>query len=204
MNNNNKQSAHSKLIRKIQEVFPMNEEELRIFSERITVKNYKKGEILMTEGQTIDRVFFVIEGLVREFSLNDGKDRSIFFYLENQMVRLLGKNKSPEKSSHYLECLEDSTICVAYSRPDDEAFIRKYPRFETLCLILTEEIFKQSQNILEDYIHLSPLERYQTLLEKRPELVQRVPQQYLASYLGYTAESLSRIKKRLLKKITKN
>lgn len=191
------QTPQEKLISRIHQIFPMNEEEVRVFSERISVKQYQKGDILMSEGQRIDRAFFIIEGLVRQFTLNDGKDKSVFFYMENQMVRLNGKGPEIDKSSYYLECLEDSTICVAYSRPDDDEFVQKYPRFQTLCLILTEDIFKQSQDILEDYIHLNPLDRYQVLIEKRPELVQRVSQQHLASYLGYTPESLSRIKKRM-------
>lgn len=175
----------------------MNEEEVKVFSERIIVKHYLKGDTLISEGQTNDKAFFLIDGLVRQYTLKDGKDKTVFFYLENQMIRLLEKDSNQDKSSYYLECLENSTICVAYSRPDDEEFIKKYPRFQTLCLILMEDIFKQSQNILEDYIHITPLERYQSLLDKRPELAKRVPQQHLASYLGYTPESLSRIKKRL-------
>jgi len=194
------QTAYLKLIARIQEIFPMTDEEEQVFTDRITVKEFKKGSVLISEGQIIDKAFFIIEGLVRQYTLSNDKDKSVFFYIENQMIRLLGKDSNPGVSSYYLECLEDSIICVAYSRPDDEEFIQKYPRFQTLCLILMEDIFKQNQDILEDFIHLTPLERYQMLLENRPELVQRIPQQYLASYLGYTPESLSRIKKRIFEK----
>ena len=188
------------LIARIVKIFPMSEEEIRVFSDRITVKQFDKGDILIREGDPIDRAFFVLEGIVRQFTLHDGKEKSVFFYVENQMIRLTGKENTAPQSSYYLECLEDSQICVAHSRADDQEFIQKYPRFESLCRILTEDIFKQSQDALEDYIHCNPLDRYQMLLEKRPDLVQRVSQQHLASFLGYTPESLSRIKKRIFTK----
>lgn len=190
----------NELVNRIAKIFPMTEEEIRVFSDRITVKQFNKGDLLIREGDRIDRAFFVIEGIVRQFTLHDGKEKSVFFYVEDQMIRLTGKDSTATHSSHYLECLEDSKICVAHSRADDQEFIQKYPRFESLCRILTEDIFRQSQDTLEDYIHCNPLDRYQMLLEKRPDLVQRVSQQHLASFLGYTPESLSRIKKRIVTK----
>lgn len=189
----------AELISRIQKIFPMTEEEVRVFSDRIVVKPFAKGDFLIKAGQIIDKAFFVIEGLVRQFTTIDGKDKSVFFFTENQMIRIIGKSSEEDKSAYNLECLEEAIICIAYSRPDDEEFIQKYPRFEKLCLILTEDIFKQNQQSLEDYILLNPLDRYQMFVEKRPDLIQRVSQQHLASYLGFTPESLSRIKKRIFK-----
>lgn len=187
----------NELIERINKIFPMSEEEIHAFSSRISVKQFNKGDMLIEEGDRVDKVFFIMEGLVRQYILKEGIEKSVFFYVEDEMVRLIDDDNAIPKSSYFLECLEDCTICVAYSRQDDAAFIKKYPRFESLCLILMENIFKQTQHSFEDHIHNSPKDRYLKFLEKRPDLVQRVPQKYLASYLGYTPESLSRIKKRI-------
>ena len=95
--------------------------------------------------------------------------------------------------------MEDSIISV--STPDlEEDVFAKFPRFETLCRIVSEELLVKSQSSMDDFKNSSPAQRYEDLLVTRPDLVQRVPQHQLASFLGITPQSLSRLKARLAKK----
>ncbi|MFY0689947.1 MAG: Crp/Fnr family transcriptional regulator [Cyclobacteriaceae bacterium] len=191
----------SLFIDRISAVFPMTTEEIEVFSDRFEIEHYKKGDILLKEGDQIDRVFFNLKGIIRQYKLIDGVDKSMFFFIEDQIIRLMGNTPEDPTSPYHLECLEDSTLCVAYSREDDMEFVQKYPRFEALCMTLMDDIFKTAQDNQEYYINCNPEQRYQKLLDERPELVQRVAQQHLASFLGFTPESMSRIKKRIHEKI---
>jgi DNA-binding MarR family transcriptional regulator len=95
--------------------------------------------------------------------------------------------------------VEDSIITVA--NPEMEKMIfEKFPRFETLCRMLSEELLAKNQASFDNFKNSTPEHRYLNLLETRPDLLQRVSQHQLASYLGIKPESLSRIRKRLLKK----
>jgi len=76
----------------------------------------------------------------------------------------------------------------------------KFPRFETLCRILSEQLLMKSQSSFDEFKTSSPEQRYLNLLETRPKLVQRVPQHQLASYLGITPQSLSRMRARISNK----
>lgn len=187
-------------IERILKIFPMSQEEIQVFGERFEIQNFKKGEFLLREGDILNRVFFMMEGIVRQFKIVDGVDKSTFFYCENQMIRLLENNPMNPTSSYSLECLEDCTVCVAFSREDDMQFIQKHPRFESLCLILMDDLYKIAQENQDYYTQYSPEKRYLKFMEERPDLIQRVSQQHLASFLGFTAESLSRIRKRIHEK----
>jgi hypothetical protein len=127
----------------------------------------------------------------------DGEEKTTNFYTEMQgEVPECVLNNKP--STYYLSCVEDSIITV--STPEMEADVfAKFPRFETLCRIISEELLVESQSSLDHFKNSSPDQRYENLLETRPDLVQRVPQHQLASYLGITPQSLSRLKGRLVK-----
>jgi CRP-like cAMP-binding protein len=77
---------------------------------------------------------------------------------------------------------------------------REFPQFESVCRIMSEVMLAHAQESFVNYRLASPEERYLYILQKRPELIQRVPQYQLASYLGIQPESLSRLKKRLVMK----
>ena len=94
--------------------------------------------------------------------------------------------------------MEDSILSV--STPNIEADVfAKFPRFETLCRIISEVELVKSQASLDHFKNSSPVQRYKNLLATRPDLIQRVPQHQLASFLGITPQSLSRLKTRLMK-----
>ena len=94
----------------------------------------------------------------------------------------------------------ENTIVVIVNSEKEKKFYQKFPRFEEITRLETEKILGNNQEQMSNFITQSPEERYQELLTTKPELLQRAPQHQIASYLGITPESLSRIRKRLVKK----
>lgn len=174
----------------------LNEEETKAITECIPVRTFKKGTILLREGQIATECYFNLEGCVRCYYLVDGEEKTTYFYTEEQAIAPLASyiNKTP--SNHYLACVEDTTLAVLNYDKEKELY-RRVPKFESLCRVSMEADFGKQQEVLANFLTTSPEDRYLNLLQERPELLQRVPQHQLASYLGIKPESLSRIKKRI-------
>ena len=106
-------------------------------------------------------------------------------------------NKAP--SAYYISCIEDSIITISNSEMEVEIF-KKFPKFESMCRVLSEELLAKEQINFDEFKTSSPEQRYRKLLQSRPDLIQRVPQHQLASYLGIKPESLSRLRARIMEK----
>lgn len=175
----------------------LTDDEKRIIIDLDIFREVKKGTILLEERQRSKEGYFVLKGCIRKFYMIDGEEKTTNFYTEMQgEVPECVASKSP--SAYYLSCVEDSIISV--STPDMEADVfAKFPRFETLCRVISEELLMKNQASFDNFKNSSPAQRYENLLATRPDLAQRVPQHQLASFLGITPQSLSRLKARLLK-----
>ena len=174
----------------------LNEEETKAIIECIPIRTYKKGTVLLREGQVASECYFNLKGCVRLYYLVDGEERTTCFYTEEQSIASMASYVNRTPANHYLSCIEDTTLAVLHFEKEKELY-RRVPKFESLCRVSMEDDFGKQQEMLASYITTSPEERYLNLLETRPELLQRVPQHQLASYLGVKPESLSRIKKRV-------
>lgn len=177
------------------------DEEVRAIMEMTSIKTFKKGTILLHEGEIPSKCFYNYKGCVRQFYLKDGEERTTSFFTENQSVTSTAISTGGRKqgSKYYLECIEDTTLSIASHEQELELF-KQFPKFETLCRIETERELTQYQEKLAYYIMTSPEERYLNLLNNRSELINRVPLYQLASYIGIKPETLSRIRKRILMK----
>nr|WP_281502449.1 Crp/Fnr family transcriptional regulator [Arenibacter sp. S6351L] len=157
------------------------------------IQNFKKGTILLQEGNVSKDCYFIIKGCVRSYFLEDGQDRTIEFYTEEQCI-VPTSYGTAMPSNHYLECMEDTVVSVGNPKLEKETF-QKYPQLENLARVIAETIIVKQQDSFTHFKTSTPTERYLNLIKTRPGLCQRVPQHQIASYLGITPESLSRIKK---------
>lgn len=177
----------------------LTDKEAFAFGECIPIKTFKKGELLLREGQVSRDSYFVIEGCVRKYYIIEGEERTTEFYVEDESIASLQSYKNKTPANHYFECVEDCRLAVLNYDKEQELF-KRVPKYEALCRMSIENDFGEQQEALAKFITSSPEERYKNLLETRSNLLQRVPQYHLASYLGVKPESLSRIRKRIANK----
>jgi CRP-like cAMP-binding protein len=191
--------SNFKMSAMMAENLPMSEEEKQAIDECIPIKNFEKGTILLREGQVAKDSYFNLKGCVRHYYIIDGEEKTTAFYTEGESIASLSSYVNKTPANHYLECVEDCTLAVLNYDKERELYGR-VKGFESLCRASVEEDLGKQQQLLAAYITKSPEDRYLDLLKNRPELLQRVPQYHLASYLGVKPESLSRIRKRIAEK----
>lgn len=161
------------------------------------VEAHKKGTILLRQGEISSKCYFVLAGCIRQYSCgDDGKEITYNFFTEDQAAVIFKSYKQRVPSDYYLSCVEDSTLLVGYLESEERMY-HKFPELKEITRSILELNFGEAQEESAMFIGANPEERYRKLLENRPGLIKRVPQHQLASYLGITPESLSRIKKRL-------
>ncbi len=161
-------------------------------------RTIKKGTTLLREGQNSNEVYFVLKGCIRTYYIIDGVEKTTGFYIEMEgLTPHCVINKAP--SEYYISCIEDSIITISNPEMEVEIF-NKFPKFESLCRVLSEELLAKQQINFDEFKTSSPEQRYLNLLQKRPDLIQRVPQHQLASYLGIKPQSLSRLRARIIEK----
>ena len=177
----------------------LSEKEKKAMRSLDVFRNFKKGTVLLKEGQYSKDGFFVLKGCIRSYYILDGDEKTTEFYTEMEGTTphcvLTGK-----PSEYYISCVEDSIIIVSNTDMEQEMF-EKFPRFETLCRLLSEDLLAKKQFSFDEFKTSSPEKRYGNLMETRPDLIQRVPQHQLSSYLGVTPQSLSRIRYRIMKRV---
>lgn len=158
----------------------------------------KKGTILLKEGQKSEGNYFVLKGCIRVYYIIDGEEKTTAFYTEMEgLTPPCVISKAP--SDYFISCVEDSIILI--SNEDMSAEVNsKFPKFEMMCRMLSEELLAKKQIDFDEFKTSSPEQRYLNLIKKRPDLIQRVPQHQLASYLGITPQSLSRLRARIVEK----
>jgi len=158
----------------------------------------KKGTILLREGQRSIDSYFVLKGCIRTYYVVDSEEKTTAFYTEMDVLTPpCVISKTP--SDCYISCIEDTILTVSNS--DMEAEVNsKFPKFEIMCKVLSEELLARQRIDFDAFKTSSPEQRYLNLLQSRPDLIQRVPQHQLASYLGIKPQSLSRLRARILEK----
>lgn len=189
----------TKLLNYFSRIMPLSEEEAAAIADTMLIQRYKKGTVLLREGQISSEAYFVLEGCVRQYFLIGGEEKTNNFFTEEQWVISINSFSNRTPSNHYLECCLDSSLVVG-NREKEEDLYRRFPKLETISRKVMEKVFAEQQEIMSSYVTDSPEQRYLKLLTSRPDLFQKIPQYQLASYIGVKPESLSRIRKRIIHK----
>jgi CRP-like cAMP-binding protein len=176
----------------------LTEEEKNAIAPLDIFRSVKKGTILLKEGQKSKNSYFVLKGCIRKYYIIDGEEKTTAFYTEMEVLTPhCVISKTP--SEYYISCVEDTILTVSNKEMEVE-INSKFPKFEIMCRILSEELLAKQQIDFDEFKNSSPEQRYLNLLQKRPDLIQRVPQHQLASYLGIKPQSLSRLRARIFEK----
>jgi hypothetical protein len=128
----------------------------------------------------------------------DGEEKTTAFYTEMEgLTPFCVVNQTA--SEYYVSCVEDCILLISDTDTEEEVNTQ-FPKFDVMCRKLSEELLAKQRIDFDAYKTSSPEQRYLNLLEKRPDLIQRVPQHQLASYLGVKPQSLSRLRARIIDK----
>lgn len=176
--------------------FPfLNADEVETIVKHTILREYSKGSILLKEGSVSKECYAVVRGCVREFYIKDGVEKTTAFFTEGQSVNSFSSYTNKVPSKHYLECAEDCLLTVGNQSLVDQ-MCERIPRLEAFIKNEVEKEAGALQERMASFMISSPEERFSDLMKNNPALINRVPQHQIASYIGVTPESLSRIKKR--------
>ena len=166
--------------------------ELQTKSECLSVPS---KTILLEEGKVADKLYLVRKGCLRLFFYNEGKDITFQFFFEGNFVASFDSLYKRTPSLFYLESIEPTEL-AAIRREDFYNLIDNDSSLRQLYVEKLIDRFHVYQQLFLSRIKNTPQQRYEELLKEYPDIIQRVPQHYIASYLGITPASLSRIRNR--------
>ena len=152
--------------------------------------------VLLKEGEYSKNIYFINKGCIRQWFNKDGKDITFQFFFEGQPVSSIESFLYSEPSIFSIETLE-AVHLTSISKDDFEQLLSLYPDLKDAILEKVIGRFRVYMKLFLSRIKDTPQERYEDLLRNRPDIIQRVPQHYIASYLGITSVSLSRIRNRI-------
>lgn len=184
------------LIQYMKRFSDLSESELKKLTVDVPVASFKKGTIILHQGEIPDKCYFVLKGCVRQYAVDEnGNENTYNFFTEEKSATIFNQHTTDKISPYSLSCLEDCTLVVGDLSSEQENY-DMHPVLEVMTRKMIQEDMGAMRDDFSSFISSTPEERYQALMEKRPGLIDRVPQYQLASFLGIKPESLSRIKKR--------
>jgi CRP-like cAMP-binding protein len=151
--------------------------------------------ILLNEGEVSRNGYFIKKGCMRLWFNNKGKDVTFQFFFENEGISSVESFRTGEPSLFTIESIEPCTILAISKKNFNKIFMDNLEYKEALNEIIFSRLTFYSR-LFMSYIKNTPEERYKELLKTHPHIVKRIPQHYIASYLGITSVSLSRIRNR--------
>jgi CRP/FNR family transcriptional regulator, anaerobic regulatory protein len=185
-----------RLLENIKLYTPLNEQETRLLLNAVEKKVYLKNELIFTEGKVSDEIYFVTKGCVRLFYNVNGIDKTAFFYTEGQFICAGESYTFNIPAIENYQAIEETELFI-FRKSNIDPLLKEVPKFEVIARIATENELITSQKVIASFVTKSAEERYIDLLNTRGQLFHRVPQQYIASFLGVSPETLSRIKARV-------
>ena len=153
----------------------------------------KKNTDLQAIGHTCKTIYFINSGLARIYYFKDGTDITESFTFENNIVARIESLFTGKPSRKAIQILEDADV-VAINATQLFKLYNKYPEIERLFRLIFESAYVDTVNRIEGIQFHTAEERYKTLIKEAPDVIKRVPLKYVASYLGITQVSLSRIR----------
>jgi len=187
-------------FQKLNEKITFSEEEQTIIRGYLTTKKIRKKQYLLQEGDVCKTIAFVERGALKGYSVDEkGAEHILQFALEGWIISDLYSFMSGEPATYNIDALEDSEVVLITKAAQEELFI-KVPKYESYSRMQITGAYLAMQKRVSSLISLSLEERYLYFINLYPTIVQRVPQHMIASYLGLTPETVSRIRKKLAAK----
>lgn len=172
----------------------ISDEEIEFAKTLFLPKKLRKKQYLLQDGDVCKYTAFVEKGLLRTFTIDEkGNDHVLQFSMEGWWVADLYSFYTGEASPYNIEALEDCELLLI-TEPNYEILLNRIPKLERYFRILIQNNLISTQRRLMDSMSVQAEEKYLKLLKNFPDCLQRIPQHMIASYLGITRETLSRIR----------
>jgi CRP-like cAMP-binding protein len=185
----------------IETFVPLNDAEWQVLMPHLEVSTLKKKKNFMEPGKVCNHISLVVKGSVRFFHVKDGEEITGYFSFENEFVSSYKSFLTRQSGISYIQALEDTIfVNLSYANMQqiyDDKLIGK--KMERLVRLIAEHYLICYEDRVTSFITQTPEERYNKLLETGGEVLQRIPQHYVANFLGITPVSLSRIRRRIMK-----
>jgi CRP-like cAMP-binding protein len=184
-------------FRHFNEKVPITEEERELIENYLTLKKLRKRQYLLQEGDICKSVAFVEKGALRLYTVTEnGAEHVVQFALEGQFLTDLYSFLVKEPSVYNIDAIEDSELVLITRSASDELRTLS-PKYQEFIFQETSAAYVQLERRMTSIISLNVEERYQELTSNYPNIIQRLPQHMIASYMGLTPETLSRVRKRI-------
>ncbi len=185
------------LRRQIEKRITLTDEEFARCTAFFVSRKVRKKQFLLQEGNVCTHIAFVTSGCLRAYTIDrKGEEHIIQFAIEDWWISDLHSFLSGSPATYNIDALEDSEVLLLEKESRDK-LLDAVPKLERYFRLLQEANYVASHKRINDSLSASAEERYVTFLKTYPALVERVPQSQIASYLGITPQSLSRIRKEL-------
>ena len=188
------------LINKIKNSISLSSEAEKYIYSIAKEKLFSKGEILIREGQTVNKTFFVTQGSLRSFCVDkEGKEHTLQFAIKDWWISDFIAIYNNDPASLTVECISDSAVIEFNAQKLNEIYLQ-FPELEAFQRKNLERHVVSLHKRILNQLQLTALERYNLFLEQYPNIEQYVPNYHIASYLGITKQSLSRVRAEKAKK----
>ena len=191
---------YSLFFRTLSEKFHFSEADLEILKNELKPKKIRKKQYLLQEGDVCKFMSFVEKGALRSYTVDEkGAEHIIQFALEGWTISDLYSFLTGEPATYNIDAVEDSEL-VLISKTAHEKLLETLPKYESYIGIQLTGAYIAMQKRLTSIISLPLEERYAGFTATYPQIVQRFPQHMIASYMGLTPETLSRVRRKMNRK----
>lgn len=179
---------------------PLKESEIELVKKALVPKKFRKKQYLLQAGDVCKYFAFIVKGAMRQYTVDDkGAEHIVGLFIENWWAGDRESYIMLTPSPYNVDAWED-TEALIFSRADQVDLFHAVPALNELSLRLDERHAIATQKRLNDFVSLTAEKRYAHFTESHPDFLQRFPQHIIASYLGITKETLSRLRGQMSKK----
>ena len=178
---------------------PLTESEMEVIKNTFVPNKLRKRQYFLQEGNVCKYGGFIVKGAMRQYSVDDkGIEHIVQLYIENYWVSDRESAIMLTPSKYYIEAWEDTELLII-TRAEMLDLMQKIPSIAQMTRLMDERSFIASQRRLNSTISNTAEKRYKEFADNHPQFIQRFPQHFIASFLGITKETLSRIRNQTLK-----
>ncbi len=188
---------YEQILTRLSAFISLNKSEQEHFTSKLILKQFNKKELVLQEGQVCKYAYFINYGCLRYYYNIDGQENTAQFFFENGWYADYGSFLTGKPTNQNIETLEKTELLLLSNTALEELYT-DIPKFERFGRLMAQNAFLGIRQRTEMLENQTAEERYVNLMKERPKVFQRIPQHYIASYLGIKPPSLSRIRKRMV------